>query len=44
MVMIAAMDERIPDHRAMNDRAMNDRAMNDRAIDCERASRLNRCQ
>ena len=39
MVMAAAMDERIADHRAMNDRAMNDRA-----IDCERASRLNRCQ
>jgi hypothetical protein len=44
MVMTAAMDERIPDHRAMNDRAMNDRAMNDRAIDGARLSRVNRCQ
>jgi uncharacterized protein (DUF2342 family) len=39
MVMTAAMDERIPDHRAMNDRAMNDRA-----IDGARLSRVNRCQ
>jgi hypothetical protein len=39
MVMTAAMDERIPDHRGMNDRAMNDRA-----IDGARLSRVNRCQ
>jgi uncharacterized protein (DUF2342 family) len=39
MVMTAAMDKRIPDHRAMNDRAMNDRA-----IDGARLSRVNRCQ